>query len=47
MIQKVKKIKSIFKFKNTKNENENIIKMQALYSQNNELLKKLLEEAQI
>ena len=42
----IKKIKNIFKkSKNAKNENENIVKMQNLYRQNDELLKKLLKEA--
>ena len=44
----IKKIKNIFKkSKNAKNENENIVKMQNLYRQNDELLKKLLKEAMI
>ena len=40
----IKKIKSIFK-KSKNAKNENIIKMQNLYRQNDELLKKLLKEA--
>ena len=44
----IQKTKSIFKkSKNAKNENENIVKMQNLYRQNDELLKKLLKEATI
>ena len=42
----IKKIKSIFK-KSKNAKNENIVKMQNLYRQNDELLKKLLREASI
>lgn len=42
----IQKIKSIFK-KSKNAKNENIVKMQNLYRQNDELLKKLLREASI
>ena len=43
MIKKIKRFLS--KFKHV--ENENIVKMQNLYRQNDELLKKLLKETSI
>lgn len=42
----IQKIKSIFK-KSKNAKSENIVKMQNLYRQNDELLKKLLKEASI